>query len=56
MSSLKGQITNFASEVLAEGPAQDSGDVAAAQHVDVNELQDKINNQLLEVTFMHHFS
>lgn len=50
LSSLKGQITNFATEVLSEGiePAT-SNEPSENEHI-VKELEDKCHNQELEVS------
>ncbi|XP_063630458.1 thyroid receptor-interacting protein 11 [Cydia splendana] len=49
LNSLKGQITNFASEVLSEVPGQDTEDNAAATETSVKELEEKCHNQELEI-------
>lgn len=51
LNSLKGQITNFASEVLSEVPGPDSVDNAAGDVSSVKELEEKCHNQELEVSF-----
>lgn len=50
LNSLKGQITNFASEVLSESPTENISDVSANSDPHVKELQDKCHNQELEVS------
>lgn len=49
-NSLKGQITNFASEVLSENPAQDIADDSLQEDSSVTELEEKCRNQELEVS------
>lgn len=51
LNSIKGQITSFASEVLSEGPGQDSGDVSSPGNQELTLLQEKCKNQELEVRF-----
>lgn len=54
-NSLKGQITNFATEVLSEVPGQESGDEAAIPESSISQLQEKCHNQELEVSFHAKF-
>ncbi|KAI8433863.1 hypothetical protein MSG28_015814 [Choristoneura fumiferana] len=49
LNSLKGQITNFASEVLSEVPGPESADNAAGGESSVKELEEKCHNQELEL-------
>ncbi|XP_028160857.1 thyroid receptor-interacting protein 11-like isoform X1 [Ostrinia furnacalis] len=49
LSSLKGQITNFATEVLSEPSAESSSDLTASSGSLVKELEDKCHNQELEI-------
>ncbi|XP_073965940.1 LOW QUALITY PROTEIN: uncharacterized protein [Choristoneura fumiferana] len=49
LNSLKGQITNFASEVLSEVPGPESADNAAGGESSVKELEEKCHNQELEI-------
>ncbi|KAJ8705906.1 hypothetical protein PYW07_010683 [Mythimna separata] len=49
LNSLKGQITNFASEVLSEGPAQDAANESLQGDSSEPELQEKCRNQELEI-------
>ncbi|KAJ8708169.1 hypothetical protein PYW08_010535 [Mythimna loreyi] len=49
LNSLKGQITNFASEVLSEGPAQDAANDSSRGDSSGSELQEKCRNQELEI-------
>ena len=51
LSSLKGQITNFATEVLSEGAEIATRDEPTGSGGDVKELEDKCRNQELEVSF-----
>lgn len=50
LNSLKGQITNFASEVLSENPAQDIANDSSHGDSSVAELEEKCRNQELEVS------
>lgn len=50
LNSLKGQITNFASEVLSEGVSPVSGDEAANTESSPKNLEEKCQQQELEVT------
>ncbi|GBP29655.1 hypothetical protein EVAR_79204_1 [Eumeta japonica] len=47
-SSIKGQITNFASEVLSEGNAQDSGDKSTEIDQDLKYFKEKCEAQEAE--------
>ncbi|XP_045781136.1 thyroid receptor-interacting protein 11-like isoform X1 [Maniola jurtina] len=49
LSSLKGQITNFATEVLSEGSAQDTEAESSRTESSVKELEEKCRNQELEI-------
>ncbi|CAH0598611.1 unnamed protein product [Chrysodeixis includens] len=49
LNSLKGQITNFASEVLSENPAQDIANDSSHGDSSVAELEEKCRNQELEI-------
>ncbi|XP_063898531.1 thyroid receptor-interacting protein 11 isoform X1 [Helicoverpa armigera] len=49
LNSLKGQLTNFASEVLSESPAQDIADESLQEDSSVKELEEKCRNQELEI-------
>ncbi|KAL4707512.1 hypothetical protein ACJJTC_000264, partial [Scirpophaga incertulas] len=49
LSSLKGQITNFASEVLSEPIGEGSTDVIEKEDSIVKELEDKCRSQELEI-------
>lgn len=49
LSSLKGQITNFATEVLSEGTETATRDEPTSNGGDVKELEDKCRNQDLEI-------
>ncbi|CAK1594890.1 unnamed protein product [Parnassius mnemosyne] len=49
-SSLKGQITNFASEVLSENTEQDVDEEASRTSASLKELQDQCLSQQLEIT------
>lgn len=51
LNSLKGQITNFASEVLSEGVSADPGDEAANTDSFSKNLEEKCQKQELEVRF-----
>uniref|UniRef100_A0A2H1WEC7 SFRICE_011641 n=1 Tax=Spodoptera frugiperda TaxID=7108 RepID=A0A2H1WEC7_SPOFR len=48
LNSLKGQITNFASEVLSESPAQDVANKSLQGDSSATELEEKCRNQELE--------
>lgn len=50
LNSLKGQITNFASEVLSESPAQDNANESLQEDSSGSELAEKCRNQELEVS------
>lgn len=50
LSSLKGQITNFASEVLSEGNSEDTVDNSSTTTSLVTELREKCREQELEVS------
>lgn len=50
LNSLKGQITNFASEVLSESPAQDVANKSLQGDSSATELEEKCRNQELEVS------
>lgn len=50
-NSLKGQITNFATEVLSEVPEQDTVDNASKNDSSALELEDRCRKQELEVSF-----
>uniref|UniRef100_A0A2A4K7U0 GRIP domain-containing protein n=2 Tax=Heliothis virescens TaxID=7102 RepID=A0A2A4K7U0_HELVI len=49
LNSLKGQLTNFASEVLSESPAQDIANESLQEDSTVKELEEKCRNQELEI-------
>lgn len=49
LNSLKGQITNFASEVLSESPAQDVANKSLQGDSSATELEEKCRNQELEI-------
>ncbi|RVE51900.1 hypothetical protein evm_003520 [Chilo suppressalis] len=49
LSSLKGQITNFASEVLSEAPTEDTGTATVETDPNVKELEAKCRTQELEI-------
>ncbi|KAM3968617.1 LOW QUALITY PROTEIN: uncharacterized protein ACR2FA_012176 [Aphomia sociella] len=49
LNSLKGQITNFASEVLSEPSVEDSDGAAVKDDTVVNELEEKCRQQELEI-------
>lgn len=53
LNSLKGQITNFASEVLSEGVSPASGDEAATTDSSSTNLEEKCQKQELEVSFLN---
>ncbi|XP_075987960.1 uncharacterized protein LOC142984322 [Anticarsia gemmatalis] len=48
LNSLKGQITNIASEVFSEAPVQEAGDDTSQKDSSVTELEDKCRNLELE--------
>lgn len=50
LNSLKGQITNFASEVLSEGPGEDTVDSSINKDSKVLELEEKCSKQELQVS------
>lgn len=56
LNSLKGQITNFASEVLSEGVSPASGDEAANTDSSPENLEEKCQKQELEVSFSNIYS
>ncbi|CAG4980365.1 unnamed protein product [Colias eurytheme] len=49
LSSLKGQITNFATEVLAEGGAVNNDEEPSRTETLSKELEEKCHNQELEI-------
>lgn len=51
LSSLKGQITNFATEVLSEGTESSTRDEPSGTGTDFKDLEDKCHSQELEVSF-----
>jgi hypothetical protein len=51
LSSLKGQITNFASEVLSEPSTEDVNSAGVNNDSKVTELEDKCRSRELEVSF-----
>ncbi|XP_037876051.1 thyroid receptor-interacting protein 11 [Bombyx mori] len=56
LNSLKGQITNFASEVLSEGPGQDVADEASRTDNKVIELEEKCRLQEQEIVSLKKLS
>lgn len=52
LSSLKGQITNFASEVLSEGVTEEGDAESSRTESSAKELEEKCRNQELEVSFL----
>lgn len=50
-NSLKGQITNFATEVLSEDPGQAEEENASKPGPAASELEDRCHKQELEVSF-----
>lgn len=52
LSSLKGQITNFASEVLSEGVTEEGDAETSRTESSAKELEEKCRNQELEVSFL----
>lgn len=52
LNSLKGQISNFATEVLSEGVAQSNSDEATRTESSVKDLEDKCRQQELEVSLV----
>lgn len=55
LNSLKGQITNFASEVLSEGVSPASGDEAATTDSSSKNLEEICEKQELEVSFLNMY-
>lgn len=51
LNSLKGQITNFATEVLSEGVVQNPDENPTASDQGLKDLEEKCQKQELEVTF-----
>ncbi|CAG9133811.1 unnamed protein product [Plutella xylostella] len=49
LNSLKGQITNFATEVLSEGVSEESGDNAIGSDERYKELEERCRQQELEI-------
>lgn len=49
LNSLKGQITNFASEVLSEAPTEDTSNNTTNSDSAVKELEDKCRGQEIEI-------
>ncbi|KAJ0170635.1 hypothetical protein K1T71_014006 [Dendrolimus kikuchii] len=56
LSSLKGQITNFASEVLSEGNSEETVDNSSTINPLVIELQEKCQKQELEIASLKKLS
>lgn len=50
LNSLKGQITNIASEVFSESTVQEAGDDSLRKDPSVVELEEKCQNLELEVS------
>lgn len=50
LNSLKGQITNIASEVFSEGTVQEAADDTSKKDSSVSELEDKCRNLEIEVS------
>ncbi|XP_045457437.1 thyroid receptor-interacting protein 11-like [Melitaea cinxia] len=56
LNSLKGQISNFATEVLSEGVAQSNSDEVTKTESSVKDLEDKCRQQELEITTLKNFN